>query len=138
VNVPLPPYAGDACFARIADAIIRPLFESFRPQMLLVSAGFDAHWSDPLTTLGLSTSGFFQISKALVELAAEFCRGKVVFVLEGGYDPVNVANGGEAVFTALSKLKRLRKEIASLDPSPRLEPDIESRLDAIRKWHEYK
>jgi acetoin utilization deacetylase AcuC-like enzyme len=138
VNVPLPPYTGDACFARIADALILPVFESFRPQFLLVSAGFDGHWNDPLTTLGLSTAGFFQISKRLVELAAEFCRGKVVFVLEGGYDPQNVANGGEAVFAALSGSKHLRKQIASLDPSPYPEPDIESRLAEIRKWHEYK
>ena len=109
VNVPLPAYAGDSCFAQIAEEIIRPAFETIRPQMLFVSAGFDAHWSDPITALGLSTAGFFHISKRLVELAAEFCDGKIVFVLEGGYDPHNVANGAEAVFRALT-------QVAGLDP----------------------
>ena len=73
-----------------------------------------------------------------MDLAAEFCRGKVVFVLEGGYDPQNVANGGQAVFAALSGSKHLRKGIASLDPSPRPEPEIESSLVDIREWHELK
>ena len=83
VNVPLNTYAGDETFARVADAIYKPVVEKFQPRMLFVSAGFDAHWSDPLTSLGLSTRGFFNISKAIVELAREYCDGKVVFVLGG-------------------------------------------------------
>jgi acetoin utilization deacetylase AcuC-like enzyme len=137
VNVPLPPFAGDACFARIEQELIRPMAESFRPQMLFVSAGFDAHWDDPITMLGLSTGGFFQLSKRLVELASEFCQGKVVFVLEGGYDARNVANGAEAVFCALAGSKSA-PEASKGDASPHKEPDIESRLDEIRQWHGLK
>ncbi len=132
VNVPLPAYAGDSCFAQITEEIIRPTFEAVRPQMLFVSAGFDAHWNDPLTMLGLSTAGFFHISKRLVELAAEFCGGKVVFVLEGGYDPHNVANGAEAVFRALTN-SRSAWEVG--DASPHREPEITPRLVEIRRWH---
>ena len=87
INLPLPAYTGDAGFARIETAVIRPAMAAFRPQMLLVSAGFDAHWNDPITSLGLSIPGFYRLSKGLVDLAAEFCQGKVVFVLEGGYNP---------------------------------------------------
>jgi acetoin utilization deacetylase AcuC-like enzyme len=132
VNVPLPAYAGDQDFARIADEIIQPTVEAFRPEMILVSAGFDAHWSDPLTSLGLSSAGFFGISKRLVELAEEHCGGKIVFALEGGYDPANVANGVEAVFEALAG-----SELAfdAGDPNPRGEPEIESRLEEVRNWH---
>jgi len=132
VNVPLPAYAGDSCFTQIAEEIIRPTFEAVRPQMLFVSAGFDAHWNDPITSLGLSTAGFFHISKRLVELAAEFCDGKVVFVLEGGYDPHNVANGAEAVFCALTN-PGSALEVG--DASPHREPEITSRLAEIREWH---
>ena len=56
--------------------------------------------------LGLSSAGFFSISKRLVELAEEHCGGKIVFVLEGGYDPANVANGVGAVFAALAGYRR--------------------------------
>jgi acetoin utilization deacetylase AcuC-like enzyme len=134
VNVPLPAYAGDQSFARIADEIIQPTVEAFRPKMILVSAGFDSHWSDPLTSLGLSSAGFFGISKRLVELANEHCGGKIVFALEGGYDPANVANGAEAVFAALA-ISEL--EFDARDPNPRGEPEIESRLEEVRRWHEF-
>ena len=135
VNVPLYAFAGDETFARVADEIFKPVVESFRPQMLLISAGFDAHWNDPITSLGLSTQGFFNVSKKLVELAEEYCNGKIVFVLEGGYDPHNVANGAMAVFDALTN-SPLRND--AHDPSPNREPDHESRIAEIRKWHGMK
>ncbi|MEN9562214.1 MAG: hypothetical protein RIR73_458 [Chloroflexota bacterium] len=132
VNVPLPAYAGDETFSRIADQIFKPMVQAFRPEMLLISAGFDAHWNDPITSLGLSTRGFYNISKKLVELAGEVCGGKIVFVLEGGYDPHNVANGVGAVFDALTS-RPLGNEAG--DSSLYKEPDFESRLNEIRKRH---
>lgn len=132
VNVPLSAYAGDKVFARVADEIFQPMVEKFRPQMLFISAGFDAHWNDPLTSLGLSTRGFFNISKKLVDLAEEYCQGKIVFVLEGGYDPLNVANGSAAVFDALTN-STLSHEIR--DPSPHREPDHEALISEICKLH---
>jgi len=69
-----------------------------------------------------------------VELAAEHCGGKVVFVLEGGYQPANVANGAEAVFSALAGRKQ---EFDAGDPSPHGEPEVESRLEEVRRWHEF-
>ncbi|MFN3492667.1 MAG: histone deacetylase, partial [Anaerolineales bacterium] len=101
VNVPLNAYAGDKTFSRICDEIFNPVVQAFQPQLLFISAGFDAHWGDPLTSLGLSTQGFYEMSRTLVGMAEEVCDGKIVFVLEGGYDPHNVANGVGAVFRAL-------------------------------------
>jgi acetoin utilization deacetylase AcuC-like enzyme len=132
VNVPLNAFAGDEVFARVVDEIFKPVVEKFRPQMLFVSAGFDSHWNDPLTSLGLSAQGFFNISQRLVELAGEHCNGRIVFVLEGGYDPHNIANGAAAVFDALTSSK-LRKEAHDL--SPHREPDHEPLIAQIRKWH---
>jgi acetoin utilization deacetylase AcuC-like enzyme len=135
--VPLHQFAGDEVFSRVADEIFKPVVEKFRPQMLFISAGFDAHWNDPLTSLGLSTQGFFNISKKLVELAEEYCNNKIVFVLEGGYDPHNIANGAEAVFDALTN-STLPAGKDTGDPSPHREPDHESRIAEIRKWHGLK
>ncbi len=132
VNIPFDAFAGDEAFARVADEIYKPVVEKFRPQMLFVSAGFDSHWNDPLTSLGLSTRGFFTLSRKLVDLAEEYCAGKIVFVLEGGYDPVNVANGSAAVFDALTNSK-LSQDVT--DPFPRRESDHESRIAHVRKWH---
>jgi acetoin utilization deacetylase AcuC-like enzyme len=132
VNVPLEAGAGDKTYVRVLDDVVRPLIDVFRPEMLFVSAGFDAHWRDPITSLGVSTRGFFEISSRLVRWAEEQCGGRIVFVLEGGYDPVNVANGSMAVFAALAG-----------DPTPPIvndaylqrEPDQSRRIRDVLDWH---
>lgn len=132
VNVPLHSHAGDETYARVSDEIFRPMVEAFRPQMLFISAGFDAHWNDPITSLGLSTRGYYEMSKKLVGMADEYCGGRIVFVLEGGYDPRNVAYGAGAVFDALTG-SQLKKD--ANDPSPYADVDHESRIHEILKWH---
>jgi acetoin utilization deacetylase AcuC-like enzyme len=132
VNVPLPARAGDTVYEQVADRIFKPFVESFKPQMIFISVGFDAHWNDPITTLGLSSEGYFTLAKKVVVLAEEYCGGKIVFVLEGGYDPVNVANGVEATFEALTNSKS-RNEADDL--SPYKEPDCDPRIEEICNWH---
>jgi len=134
VNVPLPAYAGDKVYEQIAEQIFIPFIEAFKPQMIFISVGFDAHWNDPITQLGLSSAGYFMLAGKVMALAEKHCDGRIVFVLEGGYDPMNVANGAEAVFRAATG-----KEASEVsDPNPHKEPDCESRIDEIRKWHGFK
>jgi acetoin utilization deacetylase AcuC-like enzyme len=130
VNLPLPARAGDAAFARIANEILTPLVEHFTPEMIFVSAGFDSHWDDPLAELGLSSAGYYAYARRLVELAGRQCNGRIVFVLEGGYNPRNVASGVNAVLAALTGT-----EFSPQDPSPYPEPDIQRRLDEVRAWN---
>ncbi len=132
INVPLPPYTGDKGFAAIADQVLSPLAENFRPQVIFVSAGFDSHWRDPLTALGLSTKGYFMMARHLITLAEKYCDGRLVFALEGGYDPLNVANGVMAVLAVLAGEEN--PPIVE-DAFPYREPDIASRLHAVRRWH---
>lgn len=132
VNVPLHAYAGDKTFALICEQIFHPMVKLFQPEMLLISVGFDAHWQDPLTSLGLSTQGYYQVSKKLVGLAEEFCNGKIVFVLEGGYDSSVVGHGVGAVFSALTNSPLVNE---AHDLSPYQEADFDIRLNEIRKWH---
>jgi acetoin utilization deacetylase AcuC-like enzyme len=134
VNVPLPDGSGDGTYRRIADEIFTPFIKYFKPEFIFVSAGFDAHWSDPITSLGLSTAGFYMLSKKLVDLAEEHCNGRIVFVLEGGYDAANVANGASAVFSALTG-SDMDKNVNDTSPYP--EPDVSQRIDEVRKWHEF-
>jgi acetoin utilization deacetylase AcuC-like enzyme len=133
VNVPLPARAGDQVYEQVADRIFSPFIESFKPQLILISVGFDAHWSDPITMLGLSTAGYLMLAKKVLALAEAYCGGKIVFVLEGGYDPANVANGAEAVFVAATGTGVVHVS----DPNPHREPDCEPRIESIRKWHEF-
>jgi acetoin utilization deacetylase AcuC-like enzyme len=133
INVPLPARSGDAIFQHVADDIMDPFIGAFKPELILVSAGFDAHWNDPITTLGLSTAGFYMLSQHLVDLAQEHCNGRIVFVLEGGYDPINLANGTAAVFSALTGSSSGR---SADDRMPLPEPESAlARIIAVRKWH---
>ncbi len=133
VNLPLPARTGATGFARVAEQLYRPFVEHFQPEMLLISAGFDAHWRDPLAGLGMTTAGYYQLAQALTALADEFCGGKIVFVLEGGYDPANVANGIRAVFAALTGSPP--PQVADTCPHP--EPEIRAWLEELRHWHGY-
>ncbi len=134
VNVPLPARAGDQVYEQVADRIFVPFLESFQPQMLFVSVGFDAHWNDPITMLGLTTSGYLMLAKRVMTMAEEYCEGRIVFVLEGGYDPANVANGAEAVFIAATGNGELEVD----DANPYKEPDCEARMEEIREWHGFE
>ncbi|MFC2046272.1 histone deacetylase [Chloroflexota bacterium] len=91
VNVPLDGEVGDQGFARIFDEIVTPAAWRFQPQLILVSAGYDAHWDDPLASLQLSIGGYTGIAQALKDLAGELCDGRLVFTLEGGYHPKALA-----------------------------------------------
>lgn len=130
VNLPLPARSGDSAFERIADHLLAPLVEKFAPQMIFVSAGFDSHWNDPLAELGLSSAGYHALARRLVELADSVCGGKLVFVLEGGYNPRNVASGVEAVLCALTGFP-----FRSADPSPYPEPESSDRVAYLRLLH---
>jgi acetoin utilization deacetylase AcuC-like enzyme len=86
LNCPLPPGAGDENFlGAIRDTIV-PAAREFDPGFVLVSAGFDAHAADPLADLEVSTEAFGEATRMMLDLAGECCAGKLVSVLEGGYD----------------------------------------------------
>lgn len=85
LNIPMNPGTGDDAYARAFDQRIVPTLDRFRPQVLLISAGFDAHVDDPLAHIELTDDGFAMLSRKLCELADVHADGRVVSVLEGGY-----------------------------------------------------
>ncbi len=86
LNVPLAPGATGADFRDAWDHIILPALDAFAPDLLIVSAGFDAHKADPLAQLRLETADFRWVTERLVEVARRHCGGHLVSLLEGGYD----------------------------------------------------
>lgn len=101
INVPLPPGSGDAAALAVLDDIVIPAAVRFQPDLILISAGYDAHWRDPLAGLHYKTGTFHRLSVKLKELADELCGGKIVFLLEGGYDLVGLGEGVSDSFRAL-------------------------------------
>jgi acetoin utilization deacetylase AcuC-like enzyme len=100
-NVPLKPNAGSAEFRRGYEEKILPALRAFRPDMILISAGFDAHVRDPLAQLRLETEDFAWVTRKLLEVADESCGGRVVSTLEGGYDLQALAASAGAHVLAL-------------------------------------
>jgi acetoin utilization deacetylase AcuC-like enzyme len=86
VNVPLPAGTGDDGYRRALEEDVLPALRDFAPEVLLLSAGFDAWRRDPLGGMQVSEEGFAEWGRRLGELAAEVCSGRLMAVLEGGYD----------------------------------------------------
>jgi acetoin utilization deacetylase AcuC-like enzyme len=86
VNFPLPAGTGDPVFIPIYSKIISTILDQFRPQLLLVSAGFDGHFKDPLGGLALTHEGYRSAAASLILAAERSCQGRICFVLEGGYN----------------------------------------------------
>jgi len=86
VNAPLPPKCDSAAFRGAWEALIFPQLEMFDPEFIIISAGFDGHVRDPLASLGLETQDFAWITREITAFARRNCKGRVVSMLEGGYD----------------------------------------------------
>jgi acetoin utilization deacetylase AcuC-like enzyme len=85
VNVPLHPGPGDAEYMEVFEEILEPIALEYKPEIIFVSAGFDIYYQDPLGGMQVTPAGFANLAKIVLEMAQETCKGKVVFVLEGGY-----------------------------------------------------
>jgi acetoin utilization deacetylase AcuC-like enzyme len=101
VNVPLRPMAGSAEFRQAMSGTILPALEKFRPEFILISAGFDAHRADPLAQLNLEEADFAWVTERILEVAGRHAKGRVVSTLEGGYDLDALAASAEAHVAAL-------------------------------------
>ena len=133
VNLPLPGGCGDEAYLRAYREVCAPVLRRFRPQLLMISAGFDAHFADPLAGMLVSTQGYYEIAGLLRGLADELCGGRIVYALEGGYDHTALAwSVGACIDTLLGNP-------FSADPlggGPEVPaPDIEAALTAVKRAH---
>ncbi|MGH2582252.1 MAG: histone deacetylase family protein [Anaerolineales bacterium] len=101
VNIPLPPGSGDAAFREAYGDFIPQVLDDFKPEMLLISIGFDSHWKDPLANLLVSANGYGEAVRSLQDWAMTNCGGRISLFLEGGYDLEALAAGALAVVSAL-------------------------------------
>jgi acetoin utilization deacetylase AcuC-like enzyme len=134
VNVPLPAWCGDEEYLRVFNDVLAPVARRFRPQLILVSAGYDAHWSDQISLMQLTVTGFAKVGRILKGLADELCEGRLVFTLEGGYDLEALAASIRATLDVLLGNPDI---VDPLGGPPRASgaPDIEALLQAVKGAH---
>lgn len=101
VNVPLRPFAGSEDFRAAIEGSVIPALRRFAPELIIISAGFDAHEDDPLANLNFTDEDYTWVTEKLLTLAREICDGRVVSVLEGGYSLAALARAVPAHVRAL-------------------------------------
>lgn len=101
-NIPLEQGLGDSTYLRVLEEQIIPLIDEYTPQAILISAGFDAHRRDPLGGMSVSEQGFGAMSARIREAAVRHCGGRVLSLLEGGYDPEGIAASVSEHLTAFA------------------------------------
>jgi acetoin utilization deacetylase AcuC-like enzyme len=103
VNVPLPPGTRDGDYAKVFGEILRPIADAYAPQLVLVSAGFDAHADDPLGGMEVTEDGFAMMCEAVRSIADAHAGGKLMLLLEGGYDLEGLARSVLACALVLAR-----------------------------------
>ncbi len=137
INVPLPVHVGDEGYLEAFRRVLMPAAREFRPELIILSAGYDAHWLDPLAGQRLTIPGYAALVNVLMELADELCRGRLIGVLEGGYNLDVLAH---AVLTTLRALTGVDDGPSDPFGAPRIgaERDVTVLLDRINNLHGFK
>ena len=102
-NYPVPPGTDEEVYMKVFKGQLSDYINLFEPEFVLVSAGFDAHKDDPLGDINLTSESFYRLTKEIVRYANTYCDGKVLSVLEGGYNFVSLADSAKQHVLALTE-----------------------------------
>ncbi|MEA1872010.1 MAG: histone deacetylase [Chloroflexota bacterium] len=133
VNFPMAAGWGDEEYLRAFNEVLVPVARRFQPQLILVSAGFDAHWADQLAMMRVSVKAFAQMVMILKNLAAELCQGHLVFTLEGGYNLRVVASSIKAIFDVLLGNSEIDDPLGEAEV--RKPEGFDEHIEAIKEIH---
>jgi acetoin utilization deacetylase AcuC-like enzyme len=132
LNVPLRAGHGDSSYKAIFEKVLWPAARRFKPELIIVSAGFDAHHVDPIAMMALSHTGYATLSRELKAMAEELCGGKIIFAMEGGYDVMALAHGMRNIAHILLD----EDEISDIyGKAGEIEPDIAPMIEQLQSLH---
>lgn len=132
INIPLQAGVGDEGFKIVYEKIVIPSLERFKPELILVSAGYDGHCEDPLANLNLSLTGYNWISRELIKSAEKICNSKIVFFLEGGYNLQVLSDGVANTIRGLLGIELFEDPLGKPNDE---EPDIERVINELIRIH---
>jgi len=131
VNIPLPFRIDDQIYFEAVNRIVLPIVCQYKPQFMLVSAGFDGHYSDPIGELSLSTFCYVETFEKILALASQFCDGKIVAILEGGYSQNFLGTITSAVIAKMSGVTYSFQD-QQLTATPRIKKRAEEKLNEVK------
>jgi acetoin utilization deacetylase AcuC-like enzyme len=130
INIPLPGGQGDTDYLFLYSKILQPVVAEFRPEFILVSAGYDIYFRDPLGAMEVTPAGFARLTALLKSLAAATCDGRLLLVLEGGYHIQGIADSVKQTIMALAS-PVLPDSAGSLHVTPQ----VQQIVDRVKKYH---
>jgi len=136
VNIPLPPWCGDREYLLAFEEIIVQVARRFRPQIILVSAGYDAHWADNISSMQVTVGGYVRMVTILKHLAGELCQGRLVFALEGGYHLQALAHSVKATIEVLLGVPAGADDPLGPPPHGGSAVDVAALLQRIKATHD--
>lgn len=134
LNIPVAAGHGDRSYRLMFEEVVIPATKRFKPDLMLISAGFDAHWADPLAGMRLSLAGYDWLARACLELAARVCGGKIVFLMEGGYDLQALSQGWCNIARALLGIEELSDPYGAAEEGASA-GDIQKLINRVRAIH---
>ncbi len=132
VNVPVPKDLTDGEMIRLYWKLLGPIIRSYNPQMIMVAAGFDAHWRDPLGRTNVTENAFAALTNIILELRGDVRRTPILMALEGGYDPSSLAACVEQVLSALTS--RAPRKSDGAPRAPRADEMVNKAMEHHRKY----
>jgi acetoin utilization deacetylase AcuC-like enzyme len=133
LNVPLPPGQGDGEYAAVFERILKPVAGEYRPDLVLVSAGFDIHENDPLGGMQVTPRGFAALTRALMEIAEASCGGRMVITLEGGYDLDGLRESVKAVLKEMAGRTMTSPHEAAVRANQRTMATVTTRVAEVHR-----
>ncbi len=134
VNVPLLAGWGDNEYQAVFEDILAPIARRFEPQLIMVSAGYDAHWADPLAQMRLSVSGFARLVEIIKTLASMLCEGRIMLVLEGGYHLQALSLSVEATLAVLLENQNFDDTLGRPETTAK-PPQFDNFLRMVKQIH---
>ena len=149
VNVPLPGGVGDEGYGQVFERVVAPLARRYRPELIVVSAGYDSHLADPLGGMAVTVAGFSEMARTVIGLAREIpeCNGRLAAVLEGGYNVAALAASVAATISAFGGRESLAPDGPGGTPTGwthpsapdyihhRHPPDVSGVIERVRGVH---
>jgi acetoin utilization deacetylase AcuC-like enzyme len=132
VNVPLPWGTDDETYLFALRELLYPIAEQYNPEFILVSAGFDTHYSDTLTSMNISSVGHGKIMETILDIAKQKCSGKIVTLLEGGYSLPALPR---SIYNVISHMTNLGEILEDDQPEsePRTKEEVKRMVNEIKK-----
>jgi acetoin utilization deacetylase AcuC-like enzyme len=134
VNFPFPFKTGDETYEKAFRQVVAPIVEQYRPQFILVSAGFDGHFSDTVAELSLTVNGYMRTFRHILDYASKLCQGKLAVLLEGGYN-LNVI--GKIATGVVAEMAGIQRSFTAESPfiDKRVEKQAEKVIEEVKRIH---